>query len=300
MANKLIKKLEQKEDINIRLFVIGGIILFGISIGLWINNIYLNSTNIFWASFSNNLRTNGFTKTSTSNNNGSSLKQVVQLGLAGESNAHSFTYLTQNGTKVATEEINSPTYEYVRYLNISANSKNNGGTTKGYSKILNIWGYSSNSKESNSQTTQTFYQSVLGILPFGNLTSDQSNALISFAKSHKVYIVNSSKSAILNGQKVDKLSVSVDLKGYVELMQKFAGYIHYTGLDGISPSLYAKRPPVKITVSVNPISRNLVQVSNGTITGTTDYSGFGIDSPIKLPSKHISLNQLQAKIQAIK
>jgi hypothetical protein len=300
MANKLLKKLEKNGESNIRLFVVGGVLLFALSIGLWINNIYLNPTNVFWGSFSNNISTIGFTKTTKTNSSGASLKQVVQIGLGGSSYSHSLTYLTRSGTTVVTEENNSPTYEYVRYLKISANPKNAGGKTANYSKVLNIWGYQAIPKGSLSKTTQTFYQSLFGILPFGNLTSSQRNSLLSFAKSHKVYVVNKSKSETINGQKVDSLTVSVNLSGYIEMMQKFGGYINYEGLAGINPSQYSKRPPVKITVSINPISRNLVRINNGSPSGITDYSGFGIDPAFKAPTKYISLQQLQTKIQAIK
>ena len=84
------------------------------------------------------------------------------------------------------------------------------------------------------------------------------------------------------------------------MMQKFGGYINYDGLAGINPSQYSKRPPVKITVSINPVSRNLVRINNGSPSGITDYSGFGIDPAFKAPTKYISLKQLETIIQAIK
>jgi hypothetical protein len=299
MANNLLRKLEKDGESNTRLFVIGGILLFGIAIGLYINNIYLNPTNVFWTSFKNNITTNGFTKENTTTNSGETLRQVIQIGLVGKNYAHSFSYLTHSGTTVVTEEINSPTYEYVRYVNIKANPKNSGGKTKDYKKVLNIWGYSP-IKSISQQSTETFYQTIFGLMPFGNLSPDQSDSLLSYAKTNKVYTVVKSKSATVNGQKVDSLTVAISLEGYVKMMQKFGGYINYNALNGISAQAYAGRKPVQVSISINPISRNLVQINNGQVNGINNYSGFGIDPSLTLPKNTISLTNLQAKIQSIK
>ena len=177
MANKLLKKLEKDGESNIRLFVIGGVLLFALSIGLFINNIYLNPTNVFWASLTNDLSTTGFTKEINNSTNQTSVKQVVQVAFSGSSYAHSITTLTQSGTTVVTEEINSPDSEYVRYLNISSSNNDN----KNYKPVLNLWGYQNSTKASGAQSTRTFYQSIFGILPFGNLTPDQRDNLLKIA-----------------------------------------------------------------------------------------------------------------------
>jgi hypothetical protein len=297
MTNKLIKKLDNNSSNN-RLFIIGGVILLAIGFGLWFNSIYLNPTNIFWDSLSNDLSTAGFTKEINNSTSQTSVKQTVQIVFCGNSYAHSITTLTQSGTTVVTEEINSPDSEYVRYLNIS--TANNGA--KNYKPVLNLWGYQKSTKASGAQSTRTFYQTIFGIIPFGNLTPEQRNNLMSIAKKEKVYTVNTKDVTheTVAGKKVDTLKVNVNLQGYIKLMKTFAGYVGFKGLDGIDPSQYSSQKPVAVKISIEPVSRNLVQIDNGTATGKSQYSGFGADPMISLPKEKISLTELEKKVQAIK
>jgi len=297
MTNKLIKKLDNNSSNN-RLFIVGGIILLAIGVGLWINSIYLNPTNVFWASLTNDLSTTGFTKEINNSTNQTSVKQVVQVAFSGSSYAHSITTLTQSGTTVVTEEINSPDSEYVRYLNISSSNNDN----KNYKPVLNLWGYQNSTKASGAQSTRTFYQSIFGILPFGNLTPDQRGNLLKIAKQENVYKVNSKEVTheTIAGKKVATLKVEVNLQGYIKLMKTFAGYVGFKGLDSIDPSQYASQKPVTVKISIEPASRNLVQIDNGTAAGKSLYSGFGVDPMLTLPKDKISLTNLEKKIQAIK
>jgi len=268
MTNKLIKKLDNKSSNN-RLFIIGGIILLAVGVGLWFNSIYLNPTNIFWDSLSNDLSTVGFTKEINNSTSQTSVKQVVQIVLCGNSYAHSITTLTQSGTTVVTEEINSPDSEYVRYLNIASNNKDN----KIYAPVLNLWGYQNSTRASGAQSTRTFYQTIFGILPFGNLTPEQRDNLIGIAKQQNVYSVNSKDVTheTIAGKKVDTLTVNVNLQGYIKLMKTFAGYVGFKGLDGIDPSQYSSQKPVAVKISIEPVSRNLVQIDNIQIIVTNKY-----------------------------
>ncbi len=297
MTNKLIKKLDNNSSNN-RLFIIGGIILLAVGIGLWFNSIYLSPTNIFWDSFSNDLSTVGFTKEINNSTSQTSVKQAVQIVFSGTSYAHSITTLTQSGTTVVTEEINSPESEYVRYLNIASNNKD----SKTYAPVLNLWGYQNSTRDSGAQSTRTFYQTIFGILPFGNLTPEQRDKMLNIAKQQKVYSINSKEVVheTIKGKKVDTLKVNVNLQGYIKLMKALAEYVGFKGLDGIDPSQYSSQKPVPVKISIEPISRNLVQIDNGTSTGKSQYSGFGADPMISLPKDKISLTELEKKVQAIK
>jgi len=300
MVNNLLKKLEKKGETNTRLIVIGGFLILTAGIGVWINSIYLNPNNIFWDSFSNNLSTVGFTKQATNKSGQSSMNQLVQVSLSNNNYAHSITTLTQSGTTVVTEEINGVSDEYVRYINISTNSKN-GGSSKNFKPLLNKWGYQSAKTSGKPLSSRTFYQTIFGILPFSNLTEQQRSTIVNYAKTNKVYTVNAKtiKHETLNGQNVYTMEVTIKLEGYIKMMQQLSKYNGFEALKNVDPAQYAKQPPVVVKISINPISRNLVQINNGSSTGITSYSGFGINPLTQLPKDHISLTQLQKKIQSL-
>ena len=59
-------------------------------------------------------------------------------------------------------------------------------------------------------------------------------------------------------------------------MKTFAGYVGFKGLDSIDPSQYASQKPVTVKISIEPASRNLVQIDNGTAAGKSLYSGLSL------------------------
>ncbi len=299
MANILLKKLDNHSKDNLRLYVIGGIVVFGIGIGIWFNSIYLSPNNVFWDSFANNLSTNGFTKSQAYFNGTYDIDQKVQLSLGANNYSHSITTLTQGKKVVTTEEINSPNYEYVRYLNIATDQKAADKKSISYKKDLNIWGYSKNSVSANTRSTQTFYENLFGIVPFGNLPSNEKNQLVSYARENKVYKIDykSIKNQTINGKSVVTLNVSVSRYGYTSLMKMFAKDVGFKGLDAVNPKQYKSLPPITMKFSIEPISRNLVQLDSGSKSGQLSYSGFGIDPQLKLPTKFISLIDLETKIR---
>ena len=126
--------------------------------------------------------------------------------------------------------------------------------------------------------------------------------MLSIAKQQKVYSINSKEVVheTIKGKKVDTLKVNVNLQGYIKLMKALAEYVGFKGLDGIDPSQYSSQKPVPVKISIEPISRNLVQIDNGTSAGKSQYSGFGADPMISLPKDKISLTELEKKVQAIK
>lgn len=299
MANTLLTKLDNQSKNNTRLYIIGGIILFGIGISVWFNSLYLNPTNMFWDMFSNNLSTNGFTTSQKYFNGSYNINQKTQIALAGDNYAHTITTLSQVGASVTTEEINSPNYEYVKYLDISSNKKNAANKSINYTKDLNIWGYGKNYNNASQQIKETFYKTLFSILPLANLSTTQRNDLISYAKSHKVYTIdNKINKQTINGVHVDTLSVKVNRLGYIGMMELFAKDVNFLGLGNVSPKQYEKLPAITVQISIDPISRNLVKINSGSALNASSYSGFGVNPLYKLPTKTIDLQVLEARIRS--
>jgi hypothetical protein len=83
------------------------------------------------------------------------------------------------------------------------------------------------------------------------------------------------------------------------MLKQLGHDIGLTQLENVDPSTYANSTPVDFQVSVDVWSGQLRSINYTSGDRTESLSGYGIKSTIKPPEKYISIEELQAKVQAI-
>ncbi len=280
------------------LVVIVALVLLG---WLWWSKVYENPRNVFWGMVSNNLATSDFTKQVKQSASGANLVQDIQMNLARSNTAHSFTTITQGNSQVETEEINTPTSDFVRYVSIDTIQKSSDGKKLNFNSILNIWGSTTAAQSPNNG--QVFNQTLLGIFPIGNVSASQRANLMHIVRTKNVYSVDFTTvdHQSSNGRVQDVFAVKVQPEGYIEFVKEFAKDIGLTSLSNVNPQTYANDPPAGFIVSVDALSRNLSGIVYADSSQTETYGGYGlVQPPVALPKKTIPLQTLQTKLQDIK
>ena len=290
--------------IHVRLATALAIILFIVFGGLWFQKVYTNPHRVFDGMLANNLSTFGVTKHSLNVQGGQKVDQYTQLSFAVPAASHNFVHLTQGtgteSTDVQTETIGTVDTDYSRYIKIQTSQKSKDGKQLDFSKVQGIWGKTDAPVPGSPSSAQYYRQAALGMLPFGNLDKSSRDEMLHKLNDSKVYTVDYSKakSDTVNGKRVWQYSVKLDIAAYIGVLKAEGKKLGLGSLDDFNPDQYKGQPPVELTISVDKISRQLVQVLSGA-GQKDDYQSFGLSSPVQLPSKTIPIAELQQQLQQI-
>lgn len=258
---------------------------------------YTSPRAVFEGMLRNNLSTTGVIRQGTTDGEGQKMEQYLQLSFAGPAAARNVVTVTQTGennekSTVKTETIGTATADYSRYLAVTTTQKGASGKTPDFTDVVNVWG-----KSENRESLQYLTQAVLGVIPFANLPSENKAALVNGLASAYEVDYGKVKQQTVNGRKTWVYPVKVHTDKYVVTLKQISQAL---GL-GDQPSLLAtdfqNSPPIELSIAVDKLSRQLVQV---TYTGTKqveNYSGYGLTTPIALPEKTVPFEQLQQRLQ---
>lgn len=281
------------------LYVLSALVFTFAGISWW-RHVYNSPHRVFEAMMSNNLSTSGVTRETKNEQAGSTIDKLEKISFVPEAGAQSLINIKQSGngaeSDVQTETMGTVTADFSRYNKITTSQKNAEGKGLDYSSIQNIWG---KSVPGESQP-QYFSQAVLGIVPFANLNPETKTKVLKVLSDKKAYEVDYSgvKPLRINGKSALVFPVSVDTAGYVEALNII---IESLGLQGakLDPAQYKGQPPISITLTVDKLSRHLIEAS---ISGQQKetYSAYGVTTALQYPDKTIPVSQLQQKVQAIK
>jgi hypothetical protein len=270
---------------------------------LWWNLVWMNPQHIFADMLANNLTTTSVTKHMIAKGSGETINQYVRLEM-GSTNATDWVVTaTQSNSSVTSESIGTPNTGYIRYTKIAVQS---GSQSKAdnFNSVLNVWGKADG--KTDTSLGQLFSETLLDINnaplpPIGNVPAIISQGLVSYMLNQGVFSVNygNAKSGTINGHDVYTYTVSVHLGPYVRMMQSFAHALGISSLESVDPSQYTALPPVTLTISVDKMSHQLVQINYPAAGFAQSYSDWGLLTPINLPSKTITTTKLQAQIQSI-
>jgi hypothetical protein len=284
------------------IFVATAVVLFALSSWAWWHFVRSNPERTFYSSLENSLSTRGFSRHVEQSAGAQKLDQRVQLNLTGNHLAHAATDITQEGevnATVKTETISTPSEEYVRYTEISTDEKNKKGETIDFANLLNIWG---KSQTDQSQSTGELYgESILGVVPVGNLNAQARQALMNNIRENKVYEFDEGavERTIENGRPVYVYDVSVAPEQYVSMLKDFASAIGMTALEGVDPASYKDTQPLKFTVKVDVWSQNFVGIEYSTGARVETLGSYGLTQQVDLPKETIPVEELQSKLQEV-
>jgi hypothetical protein len=284
--------------------IYAAIVILLASVWAWWYHVQTNPDRLFWGMIQNNLNTTGFARTVIQEEGEQKLEQTVDVRTAPEHLANSRSVITQGDpvtTKVVTESIGTPTADYVRYADIQTTQKSQSGKDLDFSSIKNIWGQSDT--QDGATNGQLYNESILGVIPFGNLTSAQQKALIDQMKAANVYKVELAH-VQHNGlfqRPSYTFNVQINPAAYIGALKSFAKDTGLTHLETVDPSQYQSTQSVTVQAVVDGWSRQLTQINYGGGARIENFTGLNGAQPLQTaPRDTIPVNELQARLQTVR
>jgi len=278
------------------------IVIFAVSGSLWWKQVYNSPQRVFESMLVNNLSTQGVSRSSVSTNQGTPVDKTEQVSFVPDIATRSIVAVNQKNpdggsNKVLTESIGTLSADYNRYISIDTAQKNAAGKPLDYSAVENIWGKA----DAQQGQPQYFSQSLLSLVPFANLSPSNRQKVLQAMTDKKAYDIQYDKVKPLriNGKSALVYPIKVNAEGYVGVLKMIAKNTGLGDLPGLNPASYKGQPPIEISITVDKLSRQVIEVDYGSSQKET-YSAYGLSTPIKLPSKSIPASELQKKVQEIK
>lgn len=146
-----------------------------------------------------------------------------------------------------------------------------------------------------------FTESIYGVIPFGNLPSEQRNELLNIIHSQGVYKTDFSKTEIKKegGRTVYIYDVSINLKSYATFLKAYDKMLGLKQMDSVNPADYEKADPIKVKLTVDKLSRTLSKIDYQDENSDETIAGYGIAKYVKLPENAISRQELEGKLQKL-
>jgi hypothetical protein len=276
------------------------LILVGLGLNAWYKSIYSDPRRVFNAMLENSLRTTSVTKQVLQEGDDQSLDQKVRLQVGENHVAQGYTLLSQAGlasAKVTTESIGTPTEDYVRYRSIETDQKNEDGEELDFSEIIGVWG---KTESSESTSGELYNESVLGVIPVGNLPADKRKELLNKAEELGVYKVefqNVTRGNI-NGRPSYEFTVKVLPEAYVNFLKTYAEMAGLTHLENVNPANYANAEAIEFKVAVDIRTRRLASITYA--SGRQEkYTAYGTGVDVDMPTDTVSIEELQSRLQNV-
>lgn len=294
----------QQVQLAVMMFVAGALLFLGAGF-VWYEKVYSTPNSVFWGMVDSSLKSYGQTKHVSQDDTARSLSQVQdsRLQLGAQTAAQGRTVLTQNANtpeavSITTESIGTPNTNYVRYADIDLGTATPAGKKPDFSKLENTWAKQEDVTPSTSSFIETLYGS-LGHIPTANLKVHDRKTLITNMKNDKVYKIVSSNKEMKDGRLTQYLQIEVNAEKYVTMLKQLDKYNGLKQLQNVDVSQYAGKPAIAISIRVDILSRNLMEMTyNGTAQKET-YSAFGAFVPVRVPQQSIPTEELEKQVQLI-
>jgi hypothetical protein len=286
-----------------KLFAISAIILVFAAAWGWYGLVYSSPSAVFERMLFNNLATTSAYKVIAQKDTDQQLDQKTQLLLTPSQRVYSTVALRQGadaGTLVSTESVGTTSADYVRYADIKTTQKTADGKAFDFSSVLGIWG-KSDADDTGNGGAQLYNQSVLGVVPIGNLSANQRQKLLNQIKDNKVYSIDYSKvnKSFSAGRLVYSYDITVKPEAYVLMLKAFARDIGLKQLESVDPSQYADAPPLQFSFDVDVLSGQLTKITYKDSERTELFSSYGAIVKIDIPDKTVPVQDLQSRLQQI-
>lgn len=260
---------------------------------------YYNTTNVdrvFWGMVDNNMQTTSYTRHTLQKSGAQSVDQVFETATSPQHRLFSDTVFTQTGVDsvtAITENIGTPTNDYVRYTSIETAKKMD------FKEILGLWGVTE--PQTPGQTSgQLYNQAVLGILPTGNLTAEQRREIIKIMREKNAYDYRliETKRSLPFGRPTYTMEVTVNPVGYITALKQFAGYIGLNHLEQVNPEEYAQAQKLSFGLSVDGWTRQMTAADQGGKTEVITGRNSKKQLP-QAPKETVPVDQLQQQLNAV-
>lgn len=229
------------------------------------------------------------------------LDQQMRLVSVPRHQVQGVNVLDQGVTKITTENIGTPDYDYIRYKSIETAQKTTSGNSFDFTSVLNIWGKT----EPNTDTVnnaQLYGQSIFGVLPIANLTGTDRSKLLQQMRTDQVFQVN--YTTVKHEQRGNRPTYTYDVTvapvPYVSMLKTFADILGLKQLEQVNPSDYQNTPDLKFKFVVDVWSSQLVEITYTDDSARTEVFGsYGVHTPISEPTETIPVSELQQRLQQL-
>lgn len=300
MSNIPLQELSNKRETYFLLYGVGALLLI-IAMALWWTKVSVDPSRVFWATVNNSMSTAGVTLHINENNTGTTDQQAIQYSLGTTNLVHSLRTTTENKTIVKTESIGSATKSFTRYTEVKTDQK-----SLNLKSVIGVWA----DPTSNGTTAQLLPQVALGLalplgavpMPIGYISADQRASIIHSMQLRSLYQVNfgSVKKQTEHGRLLYTYSVGMQPELYLDTMKVFAQDAGLDDLKNIDTSQYSGSSSVKLSLTIDARSKQLVKVASADQGYQESYDGYGVSTQVALPNRAISLTDLQARLSDIK
>lgn len=297
-------ELSQKPAVYAWLYGIGVLLLL-LSAWLWWTKVLVQPDRVFWGAVQNNLSSAGVTLEVSSKDSATTDKQVIQYSLGSTNKVHAIRTLTQGKSVVKTESVGTLDKTYTKYTEIKTDKKSKDGKLLSFKDVLNVWAESTGENES----AQLLPQAALGLalplgavpMPIGQLTPEKREDIVNEMRNRTLYQTSYDKvkKEHKDGRLLYTYDVAMQPVLYLKIMKSFAEASGLKNLDSIDPNDYAGRESLKLQLTIDARSHQLVKVANTSLGYEQHYSGYGITADPGIPAKAISQTELQKRLGAI-
>lgn len=294
--------MDNQKLLAVWLVVLGTLVFLG-GLWAWYSNVHQSAYRVFWDSVDNNLNIYGVTRTIEQNNNGSTVNQKLQLFLGAENIARGRTTVTQPNqtggtTTVVTETVGTPTNNYARYVDIQTGEGNSGQPDT--SRVLNVW-----SREvllgGEQQNESVLSEAIFSSIPFAYLPLNQRQEVVQFMKDNDVYEVDyrNAKKVERAGKQAYEYQVTVNLKGYIETLQKVDRLMGLEQLTSVNSAAYEGATPAELVVISSIDGRQVLEITYNGSNRTEKYSSYGARLEVDIPETEVLRSELEQRVQEV-
>lgn len=280
-------------------FIISVVVLVAIgTFGAWQYHNTSNVDRVFWGMVDNNMQTTFYTRHSEQKSGAQGVDQIFETATSPQHKLFSDTVFTQTGVdsiSALTENIGTPTNDYVRYTEIE--------TSKGlnFSSILGIWGVSE-SQTPGQTAGQLYNQAVLGIIPTGNLSSDKRREIIKIMRDKNAYTyrVVKTERSLPFGRPTYTVEVIVNPVGYIGALKQFASFTGLNHLEQVNPEEYAQAQKLSFVMVIDGWTHQVTRTDQNGGGKTEIITGRNMKKQLPdAPTEAIPVDELQQKLQLI-
>jgi|GEM_PF-5940795 len=282
------------------LVTIAALAIFAYAASFWWVNIRNNPERIFWGAIENSLSTRSVV---TSIPRNTTVNQPDQ-----------FFFVTNSPDKAATgvekfyrsgdndepyqvrEFIGTTTSDFVRikdYVETRPNAEQ-----PDISSFRNVWA-DITEQDGEGRLYQRF---AFELIPFVYVPEDVRPMLLEKIRASEVYDVNFSNAikTTHNGRPALLYDVRVNPEQYAAALKELAPYIGIEELKDINPSDFSNQPQIRLRVTIDTLSKQLVVLRQTMQDETSTFAGHNLRRPeIEAPENHISVEELQERLRAI-
>lgn len=259
--------------------------------------VYQGSEKVFWDALASNLSLSGVTCTVENDTDGQHSKQAISLNLIDKESARVRTTLTQNDSKVTTEDIDTKDADYIRYTAITQAKDKKLDT----GNILNVW---AKQPRQISGTTSVAGQTALGgcIVPLVNIDASKQAQLTAELKKGKIFQTDLKKSVWHWSwdEPYRDYTVTVQPVPYITFMGKVDAANGTKILQAVSPDSYKNKAPEKLVFRIGAASHRIEQISYKDKKQTFKFSNYGMVPDTTPPEHTISMAELQKRLSSLR